>query len=582
MGIHIPTAQEIQSVSKNVPKNSWKPNPRQAAFLAVPHTIKEAFYGGGAGSGKSDVLLVYGILNQWHLNPLFKQVFLRRTFPELKNEILGRSREIYSKFGATFNKTDMIWTFPRPDQFGSGGMMGNAGAQIFLGHCETEDDVHKYDSMQISLFTPDELTSLTEFIYLYITFERNRSPKDSGIPSITRAAGMPGGIGHTFVKKRFVDPAPGGDKIIIGKGGNKRIYVHATLADNPHIDPTYSQSLDGRPEAERKAKKFGDWSAYLGQVFDEFRDKHYPDEPPHALHVIEPFEIPDYWPKFVIIDWGYRANNWVGFFAVSPNKRLYLYRELTWTKTKIAAWGPIVKDYIDIESPRVIKVCKSAGQDRGQEHTIQTEIEKELGTPVTLTTNSPGSRVSGKTLLHEYLRWVPKKLPKPNEVLKYSEEYAMRLYRLKGQEAYDAYQSLFIPAEPETNIPKYQIFCCNKMNHDECSNCCPMAIEAIKACNYADSKNDKPAEDVAEFNGDDAYDGQRYAIDTAETYYVEASDEFKKVVKRQAMEHALRASGDYTAFYRNAEKSDPTNKQLNAVVMMNKSGVRRTTRMFSR
>jgi hypothetical protein len=541
-------------------KNVWKPNPKQAEFLAIPHSVKEGAYLGGAGSGKSDVLLMYGILNRWHENSQWKQVFIRRTYPELKNEILGRAREIYSKFGATFNKTDMIWTFPRMDQYGAG-MSTNAGAQIFLGHCEHEDDVHKYDSMQIPLFTPDEITSFTEWIYLYIAFERNRSPQGLGLPSITRCAGMPGGIGHTWVKKRFIDPSknngyPEGGAIILGKGGNKRIYIHATYADNPHIDPTYGQSLDGRPEAERKAKKFGDFDAYLGQVFDEFRDKHegFPDEPANAKHVVEPFDIPDYWPKYVVIDWGFRANNWVGFFAVSPTKRLYLYRELVWTKTKIAEWGPIVKGFMDNEAPRFVKVCKSAGQDRGQEHTIQTEIEKELGMPVILTTNTPGSRVAGKMLMHEYLRWIPKpKVPIQDRPI-YNEEVAMRIYRLKGQQAYENYLELFQPETIEDNIPKYQIFLCKESNHDGHIGCCPNAIEAIKACNYPENgKGDKPIEDVAEFNGDDAWDGQRYGLDAAEQLFDESAEEFTKFQKQFEFEQKLKSSGDWTAFYRQNE-----------------------------
>jgi hypothetical protein len=545
----------IQEANKDFEKfkNKWHPNPPQAEFLAIPHTIKEAGYLGGAGSGKSDLLLVFGILNRWHENPMWKQVFMRRTYPELKNEILGRSREIYSKFGATFNKTDMIWTFPRPDQYGSGGIMGNGGAQIFLGHCEHEDDVHKYDSMQIPLFTPDEITSYTEFIYLYIAFERNRSPQGSNLPSITRCAGMPGGVGHTWVKKRFIDPYKPGGKIILGKGGNKRIFIHATYADNPHIDPTYGQSLDGRPEAERKAKKFGDFDAYLGQVFDEFRDKHYPDEPEHALHVIEPFEIPDWWPKFVIIDWGFRAMCWVGYFAVSPNKRLYLYKELTWTKTKIAEWGPLVKSFMDDNQHRFIKVCKSAGQDRGQDHTIQTEIERELGRPVELTINSPGSRIAGKMLFHEYLRWT--KRPQVPEAEKpiYSEETALKIYRLQGQHAYENYLNLFNPPVEEDNLPKYQIFCCDKQDHEGHPFCCPEAINAIKACNYAENKGDKPAEDVAEFNGDDPYDGQRYGVDAAEQLFEESAEEFKKFEKQIRMEQQLANTGNWTAFYRQAE-----------------------------
>jgi len=544
-------------------RSQWKPNRKQEPFLAIPLTIKEALYGGGAGSGKSDVLLVYGVLNKWHENPRFKQVFMRRTFPELKNEILGRSREIYSKFGATLNKTDMIWTFPRPDQYGSGGLMGNGGAQIFLGHCENDDDVHNYDSMEISLFTPDEITSLSEWIYLYIAFERNRAPRHSGLPSITRGAGMPGGLGHTFVKKRFIDPCPEGGKVIIGKGGNKRIYIHSTLEDNKdNIDPTYAQSLDGRPEAERKAKKFGDWSAYLGQVFDEFRDKKYPDEPDNALHVIEPFDIPDWWPKMVIGDWGFAAMCWIGFFAISPTKRLYLYREMYWTKVKIADWAPSVKDFIDREKPRVVKFCKSAGQDRGQEQTIQQQISDALGVDIELSNNVAGSRVAGKMLLHEYLRWKPKPVIPPQEIEAYSEVKAMWIYRNRGMKEYQSYLNLYAPPEAETNIPKYQIFRCNELTHEGHSNCCPVAIEAIKACSYDKPKNDKPVEDVKEFNGDDPYDGQRYAVDTAERYYDEAADEFAKIQKQEELTQRLNATGNMTGFYIASRNLEVSNKQI--------------------
>lgn len=533
-------------------KNYWKPNRKQAVFLGIPVTVKEGFYGGGAGSGKSDVLLVYGLIHRWHENPVFKQVFMRRTYPDLKKEIVGRTREIYPKFGATFNKTDMVWTFPRLDQFGARNMT-NGGAQIFLGHCEEEKDVHNYDSMEISLFTPDELTNSTEYIYLYIAFERNRSPVGSGLPSITRGAGMPGGIGHTFVKKRFVDPCKEGDKIIVGKGGNKRIYIHATLEDNKdNIDPTYAQSLDGRPEAERKAKKFGDWSAYLGQVFDEFRDKKYPDEPDNALHVVEPFEIPSWWPKFIIGDWGFAAMTYVGFYAVSPNKRVYLYREIYWTKTKIEEWAPIVKSFMERENPKSVKFCQSASQARGQEHTIQEQIETALGCPIELSVNSAGSRVAGKMLLHEYLRWKAKPVVPVSEMPSYSEEKAMWILRNKGMIEYKSYLGLFDPPEEETNIPKLQIFQCNEEHHDGHSNCCPIMIDSIKACNYdKKNKDGKPAEDVAEFEGDDPYDDLRYALDTAERYFDEAGEEFKRVQREAVIIEQLNNTQDFTAFYRN-------------------------------
>lgn len=541
-------------------KHNWRPNRKQELFLSLPFSLKEGHYGGGAGSGKTDVLLLYGIVHRLHENPRFKQVFMRRTRPDLKKEVVGRCREIYSKFGATYNGTDMIWTFPRLDQYGSSAI--NNGAQIFLGHCEEEKDVHMYDSMEISLFTPDELTNCTEYIYLYIAFERNRAPKDSGLPSITRSAGMPGGIGHTFVKKRFVDPYKQGGKIIVGRGGNKRIYIHATLEDNKdHIDPLYSQSLDGRPEAERKAKKFGDWDAYLGQVFDEFRDKHYPDEPETALHTCAPFDIPAWWPRFIIGDWGFAAMTYIGWYAVSPNKRLYQYRELYWYKTKIEEWAPVVKNYIETENPKIIKFCKSAGQERGQEHTIQQQIETALARPIELSNNSPGSRVAGKMLIHEYLRWKPKPVIPSGEIPIYSEERASWLLRNKGLEDYKAYLSLFDPQEPETNIPKLQILMCDQEQHEGHPNCCPTMINSIKACSYdSKSKDGKAKEDVAEFEGDDPYDDLRYAVDTAENYFNEASEEFKRVQKEATMIAQLNATQDWTAFYRNMRTIEAADK----------------------
>ena len=509
--------------------NEWKPSARQEEFLSIPPSVKEAAYLGGAGSGKSDILLMYGIVHRWHENPKFKQVFLRRTFPELRNEIVPRSKEIYSKFGATFNKTEMIWTFP-------------SGALIMLGHCENEDDVHKYDSMEINLFTPDEITSFTEYMYLYIGFTRVRTA-DPNLPAIIRTAGMPGGIGHTWVRNRFVEPDKKGGKILVGKGGNKRIMIFATQADNPYIDPTYKRSLEALPEAEKNAKLYGDFDSYLGQVFTEFRDHKLPDEPENAIHVVDSFDIPQWWPRIVIGDWGFAAMTWIGYAAISPQGRVYIYREQYWIKTKIAEWAPHVKVHINQESPRLIRFCKSAGQERGQEHTIQQQIEDELGYSIELSNNTPGSRVAGKILIHEYLRWKPKFTP-TDEIPIYDEEHAMWLLRNRGLIEYKSYMKSFDPPEVETNIPKLQIF----------RDACPVLVQAIKACSYDKPKGNKPAEDIAEFEGDDPIDGLRYLVDAAESFFEESNQEFKKIQRQEALIQKLSTSNDWTAFYRNSKK----------------------------
>ena len=535
-------------------KNEWRPTPKQERFLSLPLTIKEAMYGGGAGSAKTDILLIYGLAHGWHEQPGFKQVFMRRTFPELRNEVIPRSRQLYPKFGATLNKGDMAWTFPAPDQFGGTGMT-NAGAMIFLGQCENEDDVHKYDSMEINLYTPDEITSLIEFIYLYIGFTRVRT-SDPNLPAIIRGAGMPGGVGHTFVRKRFVDPSPppNDGKIIVGKSGIKRIYIHATLADNPHIDPEYKHSLEALPEAEKRAKLYGDWNAYSGQVFDEFRDRPYPDEPENALHVINEIDIPAWWPKIVVGDWGFAAMTWIGFGAISPNKRLYIYRELHWTKTKIEEWAPDVKAYVDVENPKLIKFCRSAGHEQGQEHTIQQQIEIALGRQIELTVNAAGSRIAGKQLVHEYMRWNPKPVKKV-DFTQYSEEKAAWILRNKGLQDYKSYLASFEEQQAEENLPKLQIF-----------KSCPVLIEAIKACSY----DKKKVEDIAAFDGDDPIDGLRYLVDAAEQYFELASEEFRKFQKQEQIVSRLSNTNDWTAFYRDMRTLESSGDSIKPVQMIHR------------
>lgn len=529
----------------------WKPISKpQEDFLALPDTIKEGFFGGGAGPGKSEILFMYPIVRQFYKHPRFKALFMRRTYPELKREIIPRSREIYTAFGGHFNKSDLVWEFSS----GEGGKHGDRSlGMVFFGHCENENDVHKYDSMEINLFLPDEVQTLTEFIYIYIGFERVRTSVID-LPAIIRGAGMPGNIGHTFVNKRFIKPAPRGNKIIRGKGGNKRIFIFSTLADNPKIDPGYAQSLEMMPEAEKRAKKYGDWNSYEGQVFEEFRDIKYPSEPDNAIHIVKRFEIPAWWPRIIVIDWGFAAWNYVSFTAISPNRRAYVYREMAWKKTKIAIWAPYVKEYLDRENVKKIKVCKSAGQDRGQDHTIQQQIESELGQAIELTTNTPGSRVAGKLLLHEYLRWETTYTPSIEQEA-YNEELAMWILRNNGEGAYNSYKARFLSPQAEV-LPKLLIF-------DESPEGKKIVLlpEAIKSCVY-DKTN---PEDVAEFDGDDPYDNIRYVVDEVDKYFEEAKDEMVTVQAREALVQEFNETQDWNRLFRRAQAIEATSNESMAV-----------------
>jgi hypothetical protein len=136
-------------------------------------------------------------------------------------------------------------------------------------------------------------------------------------------------------------------------------------------------------------------------------------------------------------------------------------------------------------------------------------------------------------LIHEYLRWKPKPIVPPEDMPVYSEEYAQWLLRNRGLETYKDYLKLFDAPEPEINIPKLLIFKCEEEHHEGHPSCCPMMIEALKACVYDKPRDNKPAEDVATFEGDDPYDDLRYAVDSAERYFTEAGREFEKIQKAE-------------------------------------------------
>jgi hypothetical protein len=124
------------------------------------------------------------------------------------------------------------------------------------------------------------------------------------------------------------------------------------------------------------------------------------------------------------------------------------------------------------------------------------------------------------------------------------------MLRNKGLENYKDYLKLFDPPQPETNIPKLLIFKCEEDHHDGHPDCCPMMIEAIKACVYDKPRDNKPAEDVAAFDGDDPYDDLRYGVDSAERYFTDASKEFDKIQKTENLTRILKNNQDWTAFYR--------------------------------
>lgn len=477
---------------------------------------------------------MFPLARGFYKHPRFKGIIFRRTYPELEKEIILRSHEWYPATGARFNDEKKRWTFP-------------SGAIMQFGHSEYENDVRKYDTTEYNYMAFDELTSFTEFQYTYLTLSRCRTSVPD-LPAIVRSGTNPGNVGHSWVRRRFIEAGPYGSILLDPVTKTKRIFVQSLCTDNPHIDPGYVNRLAGLPEAERRAKRDGDWWFFAGQVFDDWRESPLSDEPPNAQHVIDPFEIPVYWPRILAIDWGYRAMTIALWGAISPDLRLYIYREYSCREEKISTWASNVgrltkQDNVD---PTDAVICHSAYQVRSSDDpTIAQKVEEYSGIPFR-SSDSHKERVVGLVLLREYIRWRPKPDRKilPNE--EYSQERAAEILRKFGTSAYQQYLDSFNPTAPETNLPRLQVF-----------PCCKELRKTIPICVYHETKKDE----VAEFENDDPYDCVRYLV-TAADDYMRPNAEAKKKQKVDKTIQELKSSQDQTLFYRRMEALEREQKEL--------------------
>lgn len=297
----------------------WRPQPKQVQFLS--RMEDEALYGGAAGGGKSDSLLAEA-LRQVHI-PHYRAIIFRKTYPQC-SELIDRSRDIYPRVcpDARYNATAHCWVF-------------KSGAKVYFGSMQRTADKLNYQGKRYDFIGFDELTHFLWDEYSYM-FSRNR-PGGPGTRCYIRATCNPGGVGHGWVKQRFIDGKEplktyweeynvGGQTL-----RRSRVFVPSTVFDNKILlenNPNYLASLAGLPEAEKRALLYGDWDSFSGQVFTEFRNNPEGYETHRYTHVIEPFEIPRHWRRYRSFDFGYTKPFSVGWWAIDTEGRAYRYREL--------------------------------------------------------------------------------------------------------------------------------------------------------------------------------------------------------------------------------------------------------------
>lgn len=394
----VSTALPVELEEQNI---IFKPNPGpQTVFLAAPE--REVLYGGAAGGGKSYAMLADPLRYMGH--PQFSGLLLRHTTEELR-ELIWKSQEMYPKIypGIKWSERKMQWVAP-------------SGARLWFSYLDRDEDVLRYQGLAFTWVGFDELTQWgTPFAWNYMRSRLRSTAAD--LPIYMRATTNPGGPGHAWVKKMFIDPAPAGkgfwatdiesgETLVYPNGHSrageplfKRRFIPAMLSDNPYLaaQGDYETMLLSLPEHQRKQLLEGNWDIAEGAAFPEFNRK---------VHVVDNFDIPRSWTKFRACDYGYGSFSAVLWFAVAPDEQLIVYRELYVSKVLAKDLAHMVleaeSDDGTIRYGVLDSSCWHKRGDTGPSLAEQMIMEGCRWRPAD---RSAGSRVAGKNEIHRRLQF---------------------------------------------------------------------------------------------------------------------------------------------------------------------------------
>ncbi len=293
------------------------PTEKQAMFHASP--ADELLYGGAAGGGKSKAIVMEALIDGLE-HPGIQSYLFRRSYPELRDTLIREAlASVPDGLGKYLSQQhDLVLV---------------NGSVLHFRSCHNLQDAARYQGIEMHRLYIDELTHFTQEIYDYLK-TRVRVANMPGVRPRIRCTSNPGGVGHGWVKARFIDGKEPFhiykeeiySSVLHQEGSATRQYIPATLADNPYLGKDYAFQLEQKPEALRKALLFGDWNVFDGQVFTEFTTQSRADR--SYTHVIPAFSIPDSWRRYRSFDWGYSRPFSVGYWAEDGDGRLYRYAEI--------------------------------------------------------------------------------------------------------------------------------------------------------------------------------------------------------------------------------------------------------------
>lgn len=282
-------------------------NAKQVQFLKS--TALYCGYGGARGGGKSHAVRIDAVRGALKY-PGIKILIVRRRYTDLQGNYVEPLNKILPSTIAEYNSQLHQYYFIN-------------GSTIKLGHFQSYGQAaDEYQGQEFDWIFMDEATQFTEQEFRLLG---GCLRGVNNIPKKFRLTMNPGGVGHRWVKRLFIDRQFKTDCANPEENENPDDYefIQALVTDNTALMKSnggkqYLAMLSSLPENIRNAHRYGDWDALGGNYFPEFQT---------ATHVCEPFAIPPSWARYRAFDYGLDALA-VLWFAIAPNGRVYMYREL--------------------------------------------------------------------------------------------------------------------------------------------------------------------------------------------------------------------------------------------------------------
>lgn len=415
--------------------------PKQEQFDESIRNFSVTGFGGAKGGGKSYSLRNIFLARRFEY-PNSTGAIFRKTFPELEANHIRPLFAEHPGLRTYWNESKKLLSLPN-------------GSTLQFSHCTSEQDVYLYQGREINDLGIDEAGQWTESMFR--TIQGSNRSSTPGVPARTALTFNPGGLGHGWIKRLFIDK-----KYNDRERPSDYNFIQALISDNKALlenDPDYVHRLNTETsEALRKAYLYGDWDILAGQFFSELR---------RDIHFISPFDIPKHWNRFGAYDFGFNHPAAFGWFANDEDGNTYLYRELVKGSTRVDQFAELINQY-----PETRDITVFAGHDCWAKRS--SVINEAQGNPPTI---AEEFRSHGINLKHATID------------------------RVAGAAHLRSYLAVRTPA----NRPRFYIFntcpisydCLGRMVHD------PHRVEDVLK---QDATNSDPD------TGDDAYDMVRYGL----------------------------------------------------------------------